>query len=128
MARIFGNRVIWNQVFPARVDQLTLVRRAVSKAAAGRPECNIIILLANELATNAIKHSGSELFGLIVTRTATGLRVAVVDEGRTGFPQLREKIIEAERGRGLHLIDDLAQRWGIVRQSGIGMAVWFDIP
>jgi len=128
MARIFGNRVIWNQVFPACEEQLTLVRRAVSKAAAGCPERNSIILLANELATNAIKHSGSEIFGLIVTRTTTGLRVAVVDEGRTGFPQLREKITDAERGRGLQLIDDLAQRWGVVRQAGIGVAVWFDIP
>jgi anti-sigma regulatory factor (Ser/Thr protein kinase) len=128
MARIFGSRVIWNQVFPAREEQLTLVRRAVSKATADRPECNVVILLANELAANAIKHSGSELFGLIVTRTTTGLRIAVVDEGRTGFPHLREKITEAEHGRGLQLIDDLAQRWGIVRQPGIGVAVWFDIP
>lgn len=128
MARIFGNRVIWNQVFPARADQLTVVRRSTATAASGRPERNAIILLANELATNAIRHSGSELFGLIVTRTATGLRVAVVDEGRTGFPQLRGEILDAEAGRGLRLIDALAHRWGIVRQPGIGVAVWFDVP
>jgi anti-sigma regulatory factor (Ser/Thr protein kinase) len=85
------------------------------------------VLLVSELATNSIRHSGSRFFGLTATRIAGDrLRIAVLDEGRAGILHLQNAPTDAEDGRGMAIVDVLATRWGIIRQPGVGVAVWFD--
>jgi anti-sigma regulatory factor (Ser/Thr protein kinase) len=135
MARMIGGRVVQEAIFPAREDQLARVRQVVRAAAGGHYERDIIVLFANELAANAILHSGSRLIGVIVARTAEGgLRVAVYDQHRTGFPHPHGRACgrgdiddESEHGRGLRLIETLATRWGIVREPGLGLVTWFEV-
>jgi anti-sigma regulatory factor (Ser/Thr protein kinase) len=135
MARAIGGRVVQEAVFPAREDQLARVRQIVRTAAGGHHECDLIVLFANELAANAILHSGSRLIGVIVAHTAGGgLRVAVYDQHRTGFPHPHERACgrgdiedEREHGRGLQMIETLADRWGIVREPGLGLVTWFEV-
>src|SRR5918992_3447974 len=135
MARAIGGRIVEEAVFPAREDQLACIRKIVRAAAGGHYERDIIVLFANELAANAIQHSGSRLIGVLVARTAEGrLRVAVYDQHLTGFPHPHGRFCgrddlddESEHGRGLQLIETMASRWGIVREPGVGLLTWFEV-
>jgi anti-sigma regulatory factor (Ser/Thr protein kinase) len=127
MANLFEAQVIRNEIFPAARDQISRARKVIKEAIGDDPALDTVVLLVSELATNSVLHSGSSFFGLLVTRVAGGdLRVAVTDEGRRGLPRLQQQAPANESGRGMHLMDTLAQRWGITRQAGVGVAVWFD--
>jgi anti-sigma regulatory factor (Ser/Thr protein kinase) len=127
MANIFEPQVIYNEIFPATKNQVALVRSVVREVIPGHPELDDVAQVADELAGNSVLHSGSSFFGLIIARTpAGGLRVAVIDEGREGWPCLREHDPDRESGRGMQLVDALVQRWAFVRQAGVGTIVWFD--
>ena len=84
-------------------------------------------LLASELVTNAVVH-GEGSVTVTVWPGAHGLRVEVSDHGR-GTPRLQiEKSREAEGGRGLGIVDELATRWGVApRTTGSGTTVWFEM-
>ncbi|MEY9941274.1 hypothetical protein ABH932_005862 [Streptacidiphilus sp. MAP5-52] len=66
-----------------------------------------------ELVTNAIKHAGVTRGVSVVLHRwrQTGVRVEVADDG-PGRPRLTSLDAMAESGRGLHLVDSLAQSWG----------------
>jgi anti-sigma regulatory factor (Ser/Thr protein kinase) len=83
-------------------------------------------LLVSEVVTNSVKHSGSDdPIRLRVWARRSGLKVEVADGG-FGFeaaePSVRD---EAEGGRGLMILDTLADRWG-TSQDGRGR-VWFEL-
>jgi hypothetical protein len=127
MANLFEAKVIHNEIFPAVRDQIARAPQGHKEAIGDDPALDTVVLLVSELTTNSVLHSGSSFFGLLVTRVADGeLRVAVTDEGRRGLPHLHQQAPANECGRGVHLMDTLAQRWGITRQAGVGVAVWFD--
>ncbi|GGZ87794.1 ATP-binding protein [Streptomyces bluensis] len=70
-------------------------------------------LLISELVTNAITHTASNSIRLIVARPApTRVWLAVVDRAPGHVPQLRSVEAESESGRGLRLVDAIANRWG----------------
>lgn len=115
------------ETFPAHPAQVAQVRRVVTETIANDPALDTTVFLASELAANAVRHSETELFGLVIARTGdAGLRVAIIDEGRRGFPCLQEKTVTGESGRGLRLLDQMTARWGITRQKSTGIAIWFD--
>jgi anti-sigma regulatory factor (Ser/Thr protein kinase) len=76
-------------------------------------------LLLTELVTNAIRHGGGEA-GVEVDFRHGQIRIAVTDGG-TGIPELRPPDIESESGRGLFLVDRLADSWGV---SPDGATTW----
>ncbi len=86
-------------------------------------------LLVSELVTNAVKHA--DLHGAVGT---VGLRVAVddhllrveVSDGDPVMPQIGDGSVDAPSGRGLLIIDRLADRWGCFR-AGIGKVVWLEL-
>jgi anti-anti-sigma factor len=81
------------------------------------------VLVAGELVTNAVVHARTEL-RLRVELRGDLLHLAV----RDGNPwQLRPATIpdpEAEGGRGLWLVDQLARAWGVNRYPDGGKVVW----
>jgi anti-sigma regulatory factor (Ser/Thr protein kinase) len=81
-------------------------------------------LLVSELVTNAVVHGRSDVV-LHVWRTDSGVRVEIADR-HPGPPALRRPDPEALGGRGLYLVDTLAQDWG-VRPAKPGKAVWFEL-
>jgi anti-sigma regulatory factor (Ser/Thr protein kinase) len=98
-------------------------------------QAEVALLLASELVTNSVEHSGSAVSGGMVTVTVAAgdkvVRVEATDSGGDGAPVLPPASGtadgEAERGRGLWLVDMLSARWGY--QRGGGMATtWFGIP
>lgn len=77
-------------------------------------------LLVSELATNAVRH-GRGRIELVVEVRPAGIRFSVADEGAgRAVPRTPGD----DGGFGLHLVEDLADRWG---QGAAGAAVWFDV-
>ena len=83
------------------------------------------LLGVSELMTNAVTH-GRGRIGLTLTGSADRVRVAVEDEGYS-TPVMRRPDPEHQiaGGWGLHLIDTLADDWGVVTQDH-GTVVWFE--
>jgi anti-sigma regulatory factor (Ser/Thr protein kinase) len=81
-------------------------------------------LLTSELVTNAVRH-GREAFTVIVRYDGSWLRVEVGD-GSPAVPTLTEPGADALGGRGVFLVDRLADRWG-TQATADGKRVWFDL-
>jgi anti-sigma regulatory factor (Ser/Thr protein kinase) len=81
-------------------------------------------LLVSELVTNAVLHARSPS-SVQLERRGSHLWVAVRDESAM-TPRIRDYGPEAVTGRGLLLVDRIAQRWGVEHDSG-GKYVWFEI-
>jgi anti-sigma regulatory factor (Ser/Thr protein kinase) len=87
-------------------------------------------LLVSELIANSVEHSGAtrdQLIGLDVSVVDERLRVEVSDPG-PGFNLPRtptHQPWEAEYGRGLLIVDSLAQSWGVTQ--GKRSTVWFEL-
>jgi serine phosphatase RsbU (regulator of sigma subunit)/anti-sigma regulatory factor (Ser/Thr protein kinase) len=104
--------------------------RAAARAWGARERVDEIELAADELITNALLHTDG---GAIVTlRVVSGgerrLRVEVEDRS-SALPRRREAGESGVSGRGLMLVDRLAEAWG-VESRGSGKCVWceFIIP
>lgn len=84
-------------------------------------------LLTTELVSNAIRHTRDEL--VLTVRLAGGrLRVGVSDSSHRR-PQLVQVGKRDTSGRGLHLVDALADQWGVdPDERGLGKTVWFELP
>ncbi|MFJ9840363.1 SpoIIE family protein phosphatase [Kitasatospora sp. NPDC101155] len=80
-------------------------------------------LLTSELITNALVHAGSPTqLRLFCNRVLT---VEVADRGSEA-PRIRRAHTEDEGGRGIHLVNELAHRWG-TRRTRDGKVVWFEL-
>jgi anti-sigma regulatory factor (Ser/Thr protein kinase) len=84
---------------------------------------DVAVLLTSELVTNAIKHEAGKSITLFITCTYGHLRVDVHDTSRF-FPRLLDASGEEEFGRGLLLVDTLADKWGCDLTAD-GKAVYF---
>ncbi len=82
-------------------------------------------LIVSELATNALHHAGSP-FRAVVDRRRGGLRVGVEDATETPL-QRREITMDDVSGRGVHIVEALAERWGSSPRPG-GKVVWAELP
>ncbi|MGW1126111.1 SpoIIE family protein phosphatase [Streptomyces sp. CB01249] len=104
--------------------------RAAVRAWGAKDRADEVELAADELVTNALMHTDG---GAIVTiRVLTGperrLRVDVEDRS-SALPRRREAGEAGVSGRGLLLVDQLADAWG-VESRGTGKCVWseFVVP
>ncbi|MFF7991551.1 ATP-binding protein [Kitasatospora xanthocidica] len=123
------------RAFAARLDSDTastpLARHLLRAYLAGLPtgDCytDTAELLLGELFANAVQHSDAPADRLIEIRFALigdRLRIEVHDAG-TGHPTPHTATPDDEHGRGLHLVNELAERWGhCPRTGGIGKFVW----
>jgi anti-sigma regulatory factor (Ser/Thr protein kinase) len=88
------------------------------------PRTDDALLLTSELVTNAVLHGRSQVT-LEVDVDAGRLHVSVVDENsRRPWPVPEDP--NALDGRGLALVDAVADSWG-VEDRPMGKAVWFDL-
>jgi anti-sigma regulatory factor (Ser/Thr protein kinase) len=104
-------RWLVNDLLRDRVDQDTLDTAA---------------LLTTELVSNAIRQSREEL--VVTVRLASGrMRVGVADSSHRR-PQLVQVGSRDTSGRGLHLVEAMADRWGVEPDDrGLGKTVWFEL-
>ncbi len=104
----------------------TAARRFVREVLAGWecPDGDAAVACTDELVTNAIVHVCSDIEVVVRHRDGT-IRIEVHD--RSARPPLRRvHAVDAERGRGLDLVDALSSRWG-VSPTCTGKSVWFEV-
>jgi anti-sigma regulatory factor (Ser/Thr protein kinase) len=91
------------------------------------PALDKVVLGVSELATNAIKHTPSGDGGQIMIRLAAVgpvVRAEVTNDGSTPPPRPRVRPdADAEDGRGLAILEALADAWGVTEQAG-RITVW----
>ena len=83
---------------------------------------DVVVLLASELVANVVVHTGSAP-GLRLNRDGLGVRVAVLDTSPVP-PRRGQHSTLATTGRGLDLVEDLADDWGWSLHAE-GKEVWF---
>ncbi|MER5551017.1 ATP-binding protein [Streptomyces sp. NPDC002793] len=103
-------------------------RLAGSGLGEDEPLAETLILLISELVTNAVVHTGCPavlrmLFG--AAGSAGTVRVEVADTSCRP-PRPRHAEGEDTGGRGLELVDGLADRWGWQRE-GTGKRIWCEV-
>lgn len=114
--------------------QVGLARAFVAGALGqAHPAADVAVLLASELVTNSVRHSGSAVSGGDVTVAVTvgrgGARVEVTDRSGDGAPVLASAASgdgNSEGSRGMRLVDALASRWGYWRGGGFA-TTWFEM-
>ena len=83
-------------------------------------------LLTSELVTNAVRHAGTGM-ELAVSRTDDRtVRIAVTDRAPSADLRVRASADDAEGGRGLFLVEQLAGGWGSA-VSDHAKTVWFEL-
>jgi anti-sigma regulatory factor (Ser/Thr protein kinase) len=87
-------------------------------------------LLVTEIATNSVRHAGAgpeDSIELTLSISSSAVRVAILDHGDGFAPaaSTRAKDGTREGGRGLFLLDALADRWGVEREGAT--SVWFEM-
>ena len=84
-------------------------------------------LLVSELVTNSVRHSNiqpHDIIKMTVEVAPQTVRVEVSDPGDGFEPQPRDLDRTRPGGWGLYLVDQLADRWGVVRSELTH--VWFE--
>jgi anti-sigma regulatory factor (Ser/Thr protein kinase) len=83
------------------------------------------VLLVSEVVTNAVRHGHGTTVALsAVVRDAT-LRIEIVDGGVGFEPPAGEPDPSSPGGRGLRIVNSLADRWGVY--EGNSTHVWFEM-
>jgi serine/threonine-protein kinase RsbW len=123
-----GPAAAWEKTYPGTLDQAREVRAALGALLAGCPLAADVILLASELAANAITHSASGKPGGAFTvrlthRHGDHVHAEVTDQGSSWPGDLPAA---ARHPHGLYLLQALSTRCG-VRCGTPDRTVWFRI-
>lgn len=81
-------------------------------------------LVVSELVTNAVNAEAGRISVRLYVDDAQ-VRIEVEDDAQ-GTPRLVHATVTDERGRGLYIVDSLAEHWGI-RTLGWGKQVWVEL-
>jgi len=82
-------------------------------------------LLVSELITNSVKYgNGGPVTLEVASERPDKIRVEVIDQGSGFVPAARTKPATEVGGWGLHLVEVLADRWGVHEGS---THVWFEL-
>jgi anti-sigma regulatory factor (Ser/Thr protein kinase) len=117
------------RTFPGNPDQVARVREFVRLIVGPLPVADEAVLLASELATNAVIHTASGqggAFDVAVSRYPSAVRIEVHDAGSHQVPMPRPWDHLTEEGRGLGLVSLIADRWGHSEDTD-GRSVFFEL-
>jgi serine/threonine-protein kinase RsbW len=123
----------WRRDFPGNAAELRPLREWLAGLLPEAPARDDAIMVAVELATNAVKHTASGqdgFFAVEITWHAqpTTVRIAVADGGARAGPQESSgRGLLSEHGRGLQVVLGLASRVGACGDEG-GRLIWADVP
>jgi len=112
---------------PRDIASARASRRLVDRVLEGWCDPDVLFsveLLISELVANSIEHGGSSV-DVRIAIGATVVRVEVTDHDPT-LPVTREVTPSSSRGRGMHIVDKVACRWG-VQSRRTGKCVWFEV-
>jgi anti-sigma regulatory factor (Ser/Thr protein kinase) len=113
----------YTSTFPGRADQLSQLRREITAYLAGCPAAGDIILIASELAANAILHTQSR-GGTFTIRCQLSARAARIEAEDLGGPWRPRD--PGDRPHGLDIIQALTgpDQWGTEPTGTGGRTVW----
>ncbi|MFC5800791.1 ATP-binding protein [Streptomyces formicae] len=89
------------------------------------PLAETLVLLISELVTNAVVHTGCPAVLRMLFGAGDAVRVEVADTSARP-PQPRHAQGDDTNGRGLELVDGLADRWGW-QPEGAGKSIWCEV-
>jgi anti-sigma regulatory factor (Ser/Thr protein kinase) len=129
MVMAAASDLLWLEV-PCDRHAPKIVRDALVAAYDGGWSLDDGLLVASELVTNAVQHSGcvvAHKLSVAVGRRGDRLLISVHDPGLSGerAEPVRSERSEAD-GWGLALIERLSLRWGSERRDGY--RVWAELP
>lgn len=84
----------------------------------------VVELLTSEIVSNAVRHATGPIRVEASLADDGSLRVGATDD-HPGMPVLRDAGPDAEGGRGIRLVERLAERWGVETVDG-HKVVWFE--
>ncbi|MGH3239772.1 MAG: ATP-binding protein [Spirillospora sp.] len=106
----------WRRSFPGGAEQARAVRRFVGCLLAGCPYLDDVLLAADELVVNALRHtkSGQDggFFAVEIVQCGGRVAVSVADQGGPAEPTAVDAGALAESGRGLRSVSLTAASWG----------------
>jgi anti-sigma regulatory factor (Ser/Thr protein kinase) len=117
------------QVYVGTPDQVHRVRAFLRTVLEGCPVADDAVLLASEVATNAVVHSSSGRPGgqfSVRAEVSVGARVRVEVQDQGGPWALRPTCHDG-RWHGLDLVNQIASTWGRERDPDGGWLVWFQL-
>ena len=115
------------RTFGRRPEEVPAARRFIRDALDGHPAAFDAELLTCELVTNAVQHATDAGWVTVaVMRRGAVVHVDVIDDGRSGLPHWREATSQDEGGRGFQLVNEIAERWGFLRERA-RTCVWFEL-
>jgi serine/threonine-protein kinase RsbW len=124
----------WTRHFRGGADQVPEVRHWLEDLLPGCAARADVVLLASELCTNALVHSQSGeaggQFSVDIDWAPALARVVIGDQGSAKAPAVAGRTSGAlqlgESGRGLLLVDDVADDWGTASRPNRRW-VWADV-
>lgn len=123
-------RRAWDVSFLAEPEELAGLRRVIRERLELWGLADIVQdaqLCASELVANVIEHVGRGTPArLAVSMSGRRLRLEVSDPDTRALPTLGAQTYEHERGRGLMLVDGVAERWGVVLR-GDSKVTWCEL-
>lgn len=114
---------------PAEPDSVRIVRNAVRRYLAGHPRRDDAVLIADELATNAVIHTPTDEFRFRISTDATHLiTLSVTDHGAVPWQLTEVSSVDAvaTHGRGLYIVFCLADEIGHDHTPD-GSTVWAEL-
>jgi anti-sigma regulatory factor (Ser/Thr protein kinase) len=112
--------------FPADTATVVLVRHLVRELLEplDRDTVEDCVLLVSEVATNVVQHART-VYEVRVLQEGAWARIEVADCSEV-LPAVRVLAEDADRGRGLLLLQRLSSAWG-VEERPTGKCVWFEV-
>ena len=118
---------------PVQPEAVAMARDAVARAVvdhrSSQRRIDDLRLLTSEIVTNALRHAGMDAGDSLMVAVDISpnlVRVEVADQGPGFDPDdLEAPTTERVGGWGLHLVQQLADRWGVDRNDP--NSVWFEL-
>ncbi|MCW7986655.1 6-phosphofructokinase [Streptomyces platensis subsp. clarensis] len=116
------------RTFPPHDSSVSEARKFAVEALSAwgvRDRLDDVCLCLSEAATNALVHAGPPSFGFRARLAISGpvVRLEIHDQG-ADRPHRKHPRLDDTSGRGLLLVDELSDDWGVEEQQGIGKTVW----
>ena len=109
-------------------DEIAAVRQGVRQLLAEWDLVELtddIVLVVSEMLANALHHADGGVAAIRIHRRPDAVVIEVSDHGASA-PLLGQPAFDDDRGRGMFLIDRLADRWGF-RRTDDGKVVWCEM-
>jgi anti-sigma regulatory factor (Ser/Thr protein kinase) len=117
---------------PGGPNAASQARRLVRDELGGRIPADLlpdVALLVTELVANSVRHGGAHAGTELHVRFQGGPRALYVEvqnpDRKTGVVAPRPPDLDGGGGLGLHIVENVASRWGV--HDGAPTAVWFEL-